>query len=105
MPYTTIANGTTGKQKVCSNEEGTSIVANLEGLDQLHTGFEVEVAYQPMPLLRVDAALGIGNWTYTDDVKASYDDWDSGVKQEEKQLYISKICMLVIHHRHKWSLA
>ena len=59
-------------RKYAQNADGTSIVANLEGLDQLHTGFEVEVAYQPMPLLRVDAALGIGNWTYTDDVKASY---------------------------------
>ena len=45
-----------------------------------------------MPLLRVDAALGIGNWTYTDDVKASYDDWDSGVKQErEATLYIKDL--------------
>ena len=79
-------------RKYAQNEEGTSIVANLEGLDQLHTGFEVEVAYQPMPLLRVDAALGIGNWTYTDDVKASYDDWDSGVKQErEATLYIKDL--------------
>ena len=39
--------------KYAQNEEGTSIVANLEGLDQLHTGFEVEVAYQPMPLLEL----------------------------------------------------
>ena len=79
-------------RKYAQNAEGTSIVANLEGLDQLHTGFEVEVAYQPMPLLRVDAALGIGNWTYTDNVTANYDDYDSGVKKEkEATLYIKDL--------------
>ncbi len=63
------------------NAEGQTIVAQLEGMDQLHTGVEVEVAFQPIPMLRVDAALGLGDWTYTDDVKATYQDYDSGSKK------------------------
>ena len=79
-------------RKYAQNEDGTSIVANLQGLDQLHTGLELEVAYQPMPLLRVDAALGLGTWTYTDDVTASYDDWDSGTKvNRDATLYIKDL--------------
>ena len=38
-------------RKYAQNAEGQSIVAQLEGLDQLHTGIELEVAYQPMPML------------------------------------------------------
>ena len=79
-------------RKYAQNADGQSIVANIQGLDQLHTGIEVEVAYQPMPMLRVDAALGLGNWTYTDDVKAKYEDWDSGSKiEKEAMLYIKDL--------------
>ena len=73
-------------RKYAQNAEGQSIVAQIQGLDQLHTGIEVEVAYQPMPLLRVDAALGLGNWTYTDDVKAKLETWSDD--------------RAVRHHRH-----
>jgi hypothetical protein len=77
-------------RKFSTNAEGQAIVAQLQGLDQLHTGIEVEVAYQPMPMLRVDAALGIGNWTYTDDVKAKYEDWDGGSKVEKEAMVYVK---------------
>ena len=76
-------------RKFAQNAEGQTIGAQLKGLDQLHTGFEVEVAYQPMSMLRVDAAMGIGNWTYTDDVKAEYQDYDSGTKTtKEATIYL-----------------
>ena len=79
-------------RKYAQNAEGQSIVAQLEGLDQLHTGIELEVAYQPMPMMRVDAALGIGNWTYTSDVKAKYEDYDGGSRQtKEATLYIKDL--------------
>ena len=79
-------------RKFAQNAEGQTIVAQLKGLDQLHTGFEVEVAYQPMSMLRVDAAMGIGNWTYTDDVKAEYQDYDSGTRvTKEATLYIKDL--------------
>ena len=79
-------------RKYAQNAEGQAIVAQLEGLDQLHTGVELEVAYQPMPMMRVDAALGLGNWTYTDDVTAKYEDWDSGTKETKTaKLYIKDL--------------
>ena len=46
----------------------------LTGLDQHHTGFEAELAYSPMRLMRFDAALSIGDWKYASDAKGAYKD-------------------------------
>ena len=50
----------------------------LTGLDQIHTGFEFEAAYQPMPLFRFDLAGSIGSWKHTDDASGEYRALDSG---------------------------
>jgi len=49
----------------------------LTGLNQYHKGFELELAYQPMRLVRLDAAVSIGNWVYTDDADGTYKDMDN----------------------------
>lgn len=46
----------------------------LTGLNQHHQGFELEVAYQPMRLFRLDGAFSYGNWKYTDDADGVYKD-------------------------------
>lgn len=46
----------------------------LTGLNQYHKGLELEIAYQPMNLVRLDGALSFGKWTYTDDAKGTYKD-------------------------------
>ncbi|HCK98735.1 MAG TPA: TonB-dependent receptor [Candidatus Marinimicrobia bacterium] len=46
----------------------------LTGLNQHHQGFELEVAYQPMRLFRLDGAFSYGNWKYTDDATGTYKD-------------------------------
>ncbi len=51
----------------------------LTGLNQLHTGVEFELAYQPMSLFRIDVAGSVGNWTHTDDATGEYRALDSGV--------------------------
>ncbi len=52
-----------------SDEEG---LISLKGVDANHSGVEMEVAFQPMSLLRLNGAASFGNWHYTDDVEGTY---------------------------------
>lgn len=52
-----------------NNEENTLF---LTGMEQLHSGIEAEIAYQPCNFFRGDLALSFGNWEYTKDVKGEY---------------------------------
>lgn len=61
--------------KPVSTGQGTSGDTDLifiTGMDQNHKGVELELAYQPMKLLRLDAAVSIGQWVYTDDASGTY---------------------------------
>lgn len=40
----------------------------VKGMDERHSGFELELGYQPVRIFRVNAAASFGNWFYTDDV-------------------------------------
>jgi hypothetical protein len=51
--------------------EGYDVIF-LTGLDQLHTGFEFEAAYQPMSLFRFDMAGSFANWKHVSDAKGEY---------------------------------
>jgi len=54
------------------DETGEDIFVTLTGLDQRHMGVELEAAYQPMEMLRLDGAASVGNWVFTDDVNGSF---------------------------------
>ncbi len=58
--------------------QGVFDILFISGLDQLHTGFEFEAAFQPMPMFRLDLAGSIGNWTTLNDVSGSYRTVESG---------------------------
>ncbi|HSG09148.1 MAG TPA: TonB-dependent receptor [Longimicrobiales bacterium] len=47
--------------------ENEDILVNVLGVDARHMGVEFQSAYQPNELVRFDAALSFGNWTYLDD--------------------------------------
>ncbi len=49
----------------------------LTGLDQTHTGFEFEAAYQPMPMFRVDLAGSIAQWELVSDASGNLREEDS----------------------------
>jgi len=49
----------------------------LSKLDALHTGFEIDLAYQPIKYFRIDGAASFGKWTNTNDAVADYKDYDS----------------------------
>jgi hypothetical protein len=50
----------------------------LTGLDQDHIGLEVELAYYPMPMLRLDGSLGFGMWEFKDDATGRFRDYSTG---------------------------
>ncbi len=58
--------------RLVTDGEGNDGLVSLIGLDALHQGIELELAYQPMDLLRFDAAASFGDWKYTDDVSGTY---------------------------------
>jgi len=53
---------------------GDTDIIFLTGLDQDHRGVELEAAYQPMDLFRIDLATSYGDWTFVDDASGTYKD-------------------------------
>ena len=61
--------------KAISSGQGSSgdtDVIFLSGVNQKHSGIEVEVSTQLMAMLRLDAAISIGNWTFDGDAGGDY---------------------------------
>ena len=57
---------------------GDTDIIFLTGLNQHHMGVELEVAYQPIQMARLDAAVSVGKWIYTDDATGTYKDVQAG---------------------------
>jgi len=89
--YNTVWNDRTLTRTVVV-EDGDDGLINILGLNAVHRGIEAEAAYQPLPLLRADLALSIGNWSYTDDVSARYTpDRSDPSTQETVSLYVKDL--------------
>ena len=67
-----------------AGSSGDSDIIFLTGLNQQHNGFEIEAAYQPMDMVRLDAALSIGNWKFTDDAFGTYKNYETGASEDYK---------------------
>lgn len=65
-----------------TNPDGSEGIIFIQGVDALHTGFELEAAYKPISLVRFDATASIGNWKYVDDVSGVYKDYTHGGAQD-----------------------
>ena len=64
-------------QTKTAGDQGDStddIIVYLSGINQAHSGVEVEVAAQIHDMVRLDVAVGIGNWVFTDDASGTYRD-------------------------------
>ena len=71
------------------NADGTDGLVRLDGINSTFAGVELEAAYQPHRVIRFDAALSQGFWTYTDDVSGSYiPDFSDPNSTEEYNYYI-----------------
>jgi hypothetical protein len=83
--YNTIWNNrviTETEYDLASGDEGIFV---LKDLDAVHQGVEMDFAFQPMDLFRLDGAVSIGNWEQVDDTPAIYKDYDT---QESEELTI-----------------
>ena len=54
-----------------SSGDGSDIIF-LKGVDQKHQGIEVEASAQVTDMLRLDAAVSLGNWKFTGDASGKY---------------------------------
>jgi len=69
---------------------GTDGVAVFSGIENLHTGVEVELTYKPIQALKVRGAGSFGNWVYKDNVTASVFD-DNQAKIGETTLFLKDV--------------
>ena len=73
---------------------GDTDVIFLTGVDQSHTGFEVEGSAQVIDMLRLDFAASFGTWEFVDDASGNYQEYtETGTKQTTytyalKDLYV-----------------
>jgi len=58
---------------------GDTEIIYLTGVNQKHSGIEVEASMQVMEMLRLDAALGLGTWKFLDDAKGTLKDEGNNV--------------------------
>jgi hypothetical protein len=61
--------------KAVSSGQGSSgdtDVIFLTGVNQKHSGLEIEASMQVIDMLRLDAAISIGNWTFDGDASGNY---------------------------------
>jgi len=63
--------------KTVVNLDGDDDIVYLTGIDQVHSGIELEFAAQISPLIRIDLGLGLGSWEYTKDPNGTYRDGDT----------------------------
>ncbi len=70
--------------KSVQNLDGSTDLVFLKGIDSRHLGFELEAAYEPFKMLRLDGTVSIGNWKYLDDVSGVYKDYSSSSSGTDK---------------------
>ena len=62
--------------RTVTNVDGDDDIIYLTGINQNHTGVEVEFSAQINEMFRVDVGAGLGNWLYTEDATGTYRDSD-----------------------------
>ena len=62
--------------RTVQNVDGDDDIIYLTGINQNHTGVEIEFSAQINEMFRVDIGAGLGNWLYTDDATGTYRDND-----------------------------
>ena len=56
---------------------GDTDVIFLTGVNQNHSGLEVEASIQVIDMLRLDASAGLGTWKFVDDATGNYQEYTS----------------------------
>ena len=51
---------------------GNESFFSIDGLNETHQGLEYSIAYQPIPVLRIDARGHVSDWRFTDNLSYTY---------------------------------
>ena len=81
------------------NQSGTSEDLNgvesffsIAGLNELHQGLEYSIAYQPIPVLRIDIRGHESDWRFTDDLSYSWNEIEGDASSGETfDLYVKDV--------------
>ena len=72
--------------------DGTESFFNISGLNELHKGLEYSIAYQPIPVLRIDIRGHESDWRFTDDLSYTYNEIEADPSSEETfELYVKDV--------------
>ncbi len=67
--------------------DGSEKFFYIQGMDQKHTGFELEANYKPIDFVDIGIFGSLGDWNYLNDVVGTYKDYDGGETDEEYSFY------------------
>jgi len=65
------------------NQDGSEGYIFVNGMNQLHRGYELEAHVRPAKFVGFGLIGSIGNWVYLNDVNGTYKDYSSGSEAEE----------------------
>jgi hypothetical protein len=72
--------------------DGTESFFSISGLNELHQGLEYSIAYQPIPVLRIDIRGHESDWRFTDDLSYTYNEIEADASSEETfELYVKDV--------------
>lgn len=63
----------------------------VKGMDELHTGIELELGYQPINFFKLNASASFGDWTYTDDVPFEISDYNTNQVIQSDTAYVKDL--------------
>jgi hypothetical protein len=69
-------------------QDGTEGIVFIQGIDLTHSGIELEAAYQPISLLRLDVTGSVGKWEYTDDVTGVFKNYSLAAPDVKETYYL-----------------
>jgi len=62
-------------------------VIYLKGMNAVHSGLELELAYKPTDKLRIDLGASAGNWYLTDNISGDYSTFNADSGRTETETY------------------
>ena len=72
-------------------DAGDEGVANINGVEQVHTGFELEASYTASRVLQFRGMLSMGNWEYSGNPTGNAFDDEQNLIEENVTLYLDDV--------------
>ena len=73
------------------NEDGTEGFVFITGMNQNHSGIELEGNWRPIDEISISFAGSLNDWTYTDNVSGTYKDYDDPDTEKPFNFYVKDL--------------